>query len=52
MLSTLRQAIYVQPYVCALPGVVIFITSHVASIWSATGCAGHGCRNEVTGEGR
>jgi peptide/nickel transport system permease protein len=27
MLSTLRQAIYVQPYVCALPGVAIFITS-------------------------
>jgi peptide/nickel transport system permease protein len=27
MLSTLRQAIYVQPQVCALPGVAIFITS-------------------------
>jgi peptide/nickel transport system permease protein len=27
MLSTLRQAIYVQPFVCALPGVAIFITS-------------------------
>jgi peptide/nickel transport system permease protein len=27
MLSTLRQAIYVQPYVCALPGLAIFITS-------------------------
>ncbi|MBO0763916.1 MAG: ABC transporter permease [Hyphomicrobiaceae bacterium] len=27
MLSTLRQAIYVEPYVCALPGVAIFITS-------------------------
>jgi len=27
MLATLRQAIYVQPYVCALPGVAIFITS-------------------------
>lgn len=27
MLSTLRQAIYVQPLVCALPGVAIFITS-------------------------
>ncbi len=27
MLSTLRQAIYVQPLVCALPGVMIFITS-------------------------
>jgi peptide/nickel transport system permease protein len=27
MLSTLRQAIYVQPYVCALPGFAIFITS-------------------------
>ncbi|MDF2118871.1 ABC transporter permease [Roseiarcaceae bacterium H3SJ34-1] len=27
MLSTLRSAIYVQPLVCALPGVAIFITS-------------------------
>ena len=27
MLSTLRQSIYVNPYVCALPGVAIFITS-------------------------
>lgn len=27
MLSTLRQSIYVNPYVCALPGVMIFITS-------------------------
>lgn len=27
MLSTLRQAIYVQPWVCAMPGVAIFITS-------------------------
>lgn len=27
MLSTLRQAIYVQPAVCALPGVAILITS-------------------------
>jgi peptide/nickel transport system permease protein len=27
MLSTLRQAIYVQPWVCALPGAAIFITS-------------------------
>lgn len=27
MLSSLRQAIYVQPLVCALPGVAIFITS-------------------------
>lgn len=27
MLSTLRQSIYVQPLVCALPGVAIFITS-------------------------
>jgi peptide/nickel transport system permease protein len=27
MLSNLRQAIYVQPLVCALPGVAIFITS-------------------------
>ncbi len=27
MLSTLRQAIYVQPWVCATPGVAIFVTS-------------------------
>jgi peptide/nickel transport system permease protein len=27
MLSTLRQSIWVQPGVCALPGVAIFITS-------------------------
>lgn len=27
MLSNLRQAIYVQPMICALPGVAIFITS-------------------------
>lgn len=27
MLSTLRQAIFVNPYVCALPGLAIFITS-------------------------
>jgi peptide/nickel transport system permease protein len=27
MLSTLRQAIYIQPYVCALPGLAIFVTS-------------------------
>ena len=27
MLSTLRQAIYVQPWVCAVPGAAIFLTS-------------------------
>jgi peptide/nickel transport system permease protein len=27
MLSTLRQSLYVVPYVCAVPGVAIFITS-------------------------
>jgi peptide/nickel transport system permease protein len=27
MLSTLRQSIYVNPYICAMPGVAIFITS-------------------------
>ena len=27
MLSTLRQSIYVQPLICALPGVAIFVTS-------------------------
>jgi peptide/nickel transport system permease protein len=27
MLNALRQSIYVQPYVAALPGLLIFITS-------------------------
>jgi peptide/nickel transport system permease protein len=27
MLSTLRQSIYVQPFICALPGLAIFLTS-------------------------
>lgn len=27
MLSTLRQSIYIQPWVCAVPGVAIFLTS-------------------------
>ena len=27
MLSTLRQAIYVNPIVCAIPGIAILITS-------------------------
>jgi peptide/nickel transport system permease protein len=27
MLNTLRQSIYVNPWVCALPGLMIFITS-------------------------
>ena len=27
MLSSLRQALYVQPFVCALPGFAIFVTS-------------------------
>jgi peptide/nickel transport system permease protein len=27
MLSTLRQSIYINPWICALPGVAIFITS-------------------------
>jgi peptide/nickel transport system permease protein len=27
MLSTLRQAIYINPMLCALPGIMIFITS-------------------------
>jgi peptide/nickel transport system permease protein len=34
MLSTLRQAIYVQPWVCALPGVAIFITSMCVNLVS------------------
>ena len=39
MLSTLRQAIYVQPYVCALPGVLRSSSHRCRSTWSATGCA-------------
>jgi peptide/nickel transport system permease protein len=27
MLSTLRQSIYIQPMIAALPGVLIFLTS-------------------------
>jgi peptide/nickel transport system permease protein len=27
MLATLRQAIFVQPWVCAAPGAAIFVTS-------------------------
>jgi peptide/nickel transport system permease protein len=27
MLSSLRQAVYVQPLVCALPGIAIFVMS-------------------------
>jgi peptide/nickel transport system permease protein len=27
MLSTLRQSLYVNPVLCALPGVAIFVTS-------------------------
>ena len=27
MLSTLRQSIYVNPLICAVPGIAIFITS-------------------------
>jgi peptide/nickel transport system permease protein len=27
MLSTLRQSIYVNPWICAMPGAAIFITS-------------------------
>jgi peptide/nickel transport system permease protein len=27
MLSTLRQSIYVQPLICALPGLAIFVVS-------------------------
>ena len=37
MLSTLRQSIYVQPVICALAGVAIFV-ARCPSIWSATGC--------------
>jgi peptide/nickel transport system permease protein len=34
MLSTLRQSIYVVPFVCALPGVAIFITSMCCNLVS------------------
>jgi peptide/nickel transport system permease protein len=34
MLNSLRQAIYVQPYVAALPGVMIFITSMCFNLMS------------------
>jgi peptide/nickel transport system permease protein len=27
MLNSLRQSIYIQPYVAALPGLMIFVTS-------------------------
>jgi peptide/nickel transport system permease protein len=34
MLNSLRQAIYVQPYVAALPGVMIFLTSMCFNLMS------------------
>jgi peptide/nickel transport system permease protein len=34
MLNSLRQAIYVQPYVAALPGVLIFVTSMCFNLMS------------------
>src|SRR5205823_14648837 len=34
MLNSLRQAIYVQPYVAALPGAMIFITSMCFNLMS------------------
>jgi peptide/nickel transport system permease protein len=34
MLNSLRQAIYVQPYVAALPGVMIFVTSMCFNLMS------------------
>ena len=34
MLNTLRTAIYVQPWVAALPGVMIFITSIAFNLFS------------------
>jgi peptide/nickel transport system permease protein len=34
MLNSLRQAIYVRPYVAALPGVMIFMTSMCFNLMS------------------
>jgi peptide/nickel transport system permease protein len=34
MLNTLRTAIYVQPWIAALPGLVIFITSISFNLFS------------------
>jgi peptide/nickel transport system permease protein len=34
MLNSLRQAIYVQPYVAALPGLMIFATSMCFNLMS------------------
>jgi peptide/nickel transport system permease protein len=34
MLNSLRQAIYVQPYVAALPGLMIFLTSMCFNLMS------------------
>ncbi len=48
MLSTLRQSIYVQPLVAALPGVCILITSIAFNLVSDGPASGHG-RQSVTG---
>ena len=42
MLSTLREAIYVQPIVCAMPGLAILITSIAFNLRQRRVAAGHG----------
>ena len=49
MLSTLRQAIYVQPVVCAMPGVAILITSHCVQPGQRRAAPGHG-RQGLSGD--
>jgi hypothetical protein len=44
MLNTLRTAIYVQPWIAALPGVMIFITSISPSTCCPTAALGDGCQ--------
>ena len=46
MLNSLRQAIYVQPYVAALPGLMIFITSMCFNLMSDGFRSRHGCEAE------
>ena len=46
MLNSLRQAIYVQPYVAALPGVMIFITSMCFNLMSDGFRSRDGCEAE------
>ena len=46
MLNSLRQAIYVQPYVAALPGLMIFVTSMCFNLMSDGVPQRHGCKAE------